>query len=78
MTTEDVLMEYRKRLSIRETARELDIGDALPQGIRISIHTPLTGCDVCGGTITPSDGYFNPRTPHGVRPHVLPIIIHFS
>ena len=45
MTTEDVLMEYRKRLSIRETARELDIGDALPQGIRISIHTPLTGCD---------------------------------
>ena len=25
MTTEDVLMEYRKRLSIRETARELDI-----------------------------------------------------
>lgn len=45
MTTEDVLMEYRKRLSIRETARELDIGDALPQGIRISIHAPLTGCD---------------------------------
>ena len=48
MTTEDVLMEYRKRLSIRETARELDIGDALPQGIRISIHAPLTGCDQIG------------------------------
>ena len=26
-TTEDVLMEYRKRLSIRETARELDISE---------------------------------------------------
>ena len=25
MTTEDVLKEYRKRLSIRETARDLDI-----------------------------------------------------
>lgn len=25
MTTEDVLMEYRKRLSIRETARALDV-----------------------------------------------------
>lgn len=27
MTTEDVLMEYRKRLSIRETAQELDISE---------------------------------------------------
>lgn len=67
MTTEDVLMEYRKRLSIRETARELDIGDALPQGIRISIHTPLTGCDSPRSFRHPSGPYFNPRTPHGVR-----------
>ena len=33
----------------------------------ISIHAPLTGCDAFVGTITPSVGYFNPRTPHGVR-----------
>ena len=36
--------------------------------IRISTHAPLTGCDVFVGTITPFVGYFNPRTPHGVRP----------
>ena len=37
--------------------------------IAISIHAPLTGCDDGGGICAErGGGYFNPRTPHGVRP----------
>ena len=45
MTTEDVLMEYRKRLSIRETARELDISEGAVRKCLIThgeIETAMT------------------------------------
>lgn len=45
MTTEDVLMEYRKRLSIRETARELDISEGTVRKCLIThgeIETAMT------------------------------------
>ena len=45
MTTEDVLMEYRKRLSIRETARELDISEGVVRKCLIThgeIETAMT------------------------------------
>ena len=34
----------------------------------ISIHAPLTGCDLPGWDVRGVPEYFNPRTPHGVRP----------
>ena len=37
------------------------------QGLRISIHAPLAGCDSFSAVITPARLYFNPRTPCGVR-----------
>ena len=45
MTTEDVLKEYRKRLSIRETARELDISEEVVRKCLIThgeIETAMT------------------------------------
>ena len=36
--------------------------------IRISIHAPLTGCDLGPPRLHGCHGHFNPRTPHGVRP----------
>ena len=45
MTTEDVLKEYRKRLSIRETARELDISEGVVRKCLIThgeIETAMT------------------------------------
>nr|DAG21392.1 MAG TPA: Toxin co-regulated pilus virulence regulatory, XylS, virulence regulation, cholerae [Bacteriophage sp.] len=45
MTTEDVVMEYRKRLSIRETARELDISEGTVRKCLIThgeIETAMT------------------------------------
>ena len=45
MTTEDVLMEYRKCLSIRETARELDISEGAVRKCLIThgeIETAMT------------------------------------
>ena len=45
MTTEDVLMEYRKRLSIRETARELDTSEGAVRKCLIThgeIETAMT------------------------------------
>lgn len=45
MTTEDVLKEYRKRLSIRETARELDISEGTVRKCLIThgeIETAMT------------------------------------
>ena len=33
----------------------------------ISIHAPLVGCDSCAVPILATCGYFNPRTPRGVR-----------
>ena len=118
MTTEDVVMEYRKRLSIRETARELDISEGAVRKCLIAhgeIETAMTRrigallqegrsqkeiCGILGISsscvnanspyergiqIEPSQTafqsthpvpslwrsttpYFNPRTPHGVRP----------
>ena len=36
----------------------------------ISIHAPLAGCDVDSASKAQKEsGYFNPRTPCGVRPH---------
>ena len=37
--------------------------------ISISIHAPLAGCDDCAHIGHREDGYFNPRTPCGVRPY---------
>ena len=34
----------------------------------ISIHAPLAGCDEDAKTLLRHRGYFNPRTPYGVRP----------
>ena len=34
----------------------------------ISIHAPLAGCDLCRRFNASCIGYFNPRTPCGVRP----------
>ena len=45
MTTEDVLMEYRKRLSIRETARALDVSGGVVRKCLIThgeIETAMT------------------------------------
>lgn len=45
MTTEDVLMEYRKRLSIRETARALDVSEGVVRKCLIThgeIETAMT------------------------------------
>ena len=45
MTTEDVLMEYRKRLSIRETARALDTSEGAVRKCLIThgeIETAMT------------------------------------
>lgn len=45
MTTEDVVMEYKKRLSIRETARELDISEGTVRKCLIThgeIETAMT------------------------------------
>ena len=36
--------------------------------LSISIHAPLTGCDRIPNWYNNSHVYFNPRTPHGVRP----------
>ncbi len=36
--------------------------------IVISIHAPLMGCDENPVRSSDRSGYFNPRTPHGVRP----------
>ena len=38
-----------------------------PQGKGISIHAPLAGCDRAPWTYHNPTGYFNPRTPCGVR-----------
>ena len=38
----------------------------------ISIHAPLTGCDKMGRAYCHRRTYFNPRTPHGVRPTIFP------
>ena len=35
--------------------------------VSISIHAPLTGCDLVGSKRSTPRKYFNPRTPHGVR-----------
>ena len=37
--------------------------------LRISIHAPRTGSDVCHVVRQPATQYFNPRSPHGERPH---------
>ena len=37
----------------------------------ISTHAPLTGCDCSNAMMRSSKRYFNPRTPHGVRPSVM-------
>lgn len=45
MTTEDVAMEYRKRLSIRETARALDVSEGVVRKCLIThgeIETAMT------------------------------------
>ena len=45
MTTEDVVMEYRKRLSIRETARVLDVSGGVVRKCLIThgeIETAMT------------------------------------
>lgn len=45
MTTEDVVMEYKKRLSIRETAQELDISEGVVRKCLIThgeIETAMT------------------------------------
>lgn len=45
MTTGDVVMEYKKRLSIRETARELDISEGVVRKCLIThgeIETAMT------------------------------------
>ena len=34
----------------------------------ISIHAPLTGCDLRSAHQDSGTSYFNPRTPYGVRP----------
>ena len=43
--------------------------------IQISIHAPLTGCDVFIIAVSNDDEYFNPRTPYGMR--LLKIICSF-
>ena len=37
--------------------------------LAISIHAPLTGCDVIQDTVLQIFRYFNPRTPYGMRPN---------
>ena len=37
--------------------------------IYISIHAPLTGCDIFANPLFLPACHFNPRTPHGVRHH---------
>ena len=44
----------------------------------ISIHAPLTGCDVMGWSIDLYCVYFNPRTPYGMRLSVSKSMITFS
>ena len=38
----------------------------------ISIHAPLTGCDILRQKKTTRYGYFNPRTPYGMRQLTMP------
>ena len=40
---------------------------------RISIHAPRTGSDFCRRLPAPRGQYFNPRSPHGERPSLLPV-----
>ena len=44
------------------------IGNQRPDRVGISIHAPLAGCDRREHPASPVHGYFNPRTPCGVRP----------
>ena len=37
----------------------------------ISIHAPLAGCDLCRSLEAVCSAYFNPRTPCGVRRHIV-------
>ena len=58
-----------KRISIHAPREGCDGVGGLPFGlVDISIHAPREGCDWCRWTSLWSCGYFNPRTPRGVRP----------
>ena len=40
--------------------------------VRISIHAPLAGRDLCAMALRAGASYFNPRAPCGVRPRSVP------
>ena len=50
----------------REATRRMRQG---PRRHQVSIHAPLTGGDVAGGIVATRNYCFNPRPPHGRRPH---------
>ena len=48
--------------------------EAIQNYIKISTHTPHTGCDAVRVSIKLRRGNFNSHTPHGVRPKCAPVL----
>ena len=55
--------------------RDATVSEIVSAGCsEISIHAPLTGCDVRSGVRSSRPQYFNPRTPYGMRRYPVLLI----